>query len=281
MVKIYCGKERLIQLQKLAQLYRSIDTTRCGFDLPEIFEIYDRDEVIGVKEKRLPGVTLESKLGETPLLRSYKVVDLYFDTISELRQAKLRVVPSQYSLLGDSVRSSLSLNAWSDFYAGQVERKINSVKAVLTLQLRDFDKKAATLLKALRAINCSEFALIHGDFHPGNLLVSEDLSRATGILDFGTFTMFGDGTLDVAAAFGFYDMYSEDRVRIRKEILPIALSKLESHPRDFFCYLLSYAILTCDLYVKGEDYKGNGHFQWAVEILANDEYWHEALQGIS
>ena len=100
----------------------------------------------------------------------------------------------------------------------------------------------------------------------------------TGLVDFGSFTLFGNYLLDVAGAFSWYRMYHPDRQAIRARLLPQVLARITQVevPR-LFQFVLANAILTSDLYLVDGNYQTDGHFGWAAEIVSQDVYWQKAL----
>jgi len=160
-----------------------------------------------------------------------------------------------------------------------LEQKLERVSAYFQSSIDAFEARARELVTAIRQGQTAKLSIVHGDFFPGNVLVDDDLTQVSGVIDFGSFTLFGDYLLDVAGAFGFYQMYDPERFAIRRRMLPKILERLTDHEQPvFFRYLLANAILTSDLYAPTPDPRDDGHFQWAAEIVANEEYWQRALR---
>ena len=166
------------------------------------------------------------------------------------------------------------------FYAGMLAQKIERIGPLFQAFVPTFAQRASALVQALRTSENTALALVHGDFFPGNVLVNDALDRVTGVIDFGSFTLFGNTLLDVAGAFGFYQMYAPDRAAIRERLLAKIRHRLTPDEQPaFFQFLLAHAILTSDLYVTGPRPTPGRPFPVAAEIVADAQYWDEALSG--
>ncbi|HYF63076.1 MAG TPA: phosphotransferase [Herpetosiphonaceae bacterium] len=278
LLKLYAGAERRAYFATLRSLYDTVDASKTGFGLPRILDILPAGNCVAVIETRLPGRPLDDLLPGLggPALRRAR--ELYLDTACALGAIELRVPPQSYLLFDQAGRGGVGTQSFAQFYAGLLGEKIERVGAHFSQYDPDFGARAAALVAAIRTAPPARIALVHGDFFPGNILVNDSATAAQGVIDFGSFTMFGDHLLDLAIAFGFYRMYDRDRRRTRAAMLPDALGRIAAadHPR-FFQFLLANALLTADLYAPGPDPRGDGHFQWAAEIAAQREYWRRAL----
>lgn len=277
LLKLYAGTERHPYIETLRRLYDTLDTGDSGLTLPRILDIRTFGQTLAVIESRLAGRPLEDHLAQLSGTELEQAEDLYLDAACNLRHIHLDEQPTQYLLFDRTGHSSTSKESFASFYAGLLKTKLTQIRPFFE-EVASFREKAAMLVATIRRQPSGPLSLIHGDFFPGNLLVNEDVTRVEGVIDFGSFSMFGHYALDVAGAFGYYKMYDPDRKAIRAALIPRILSRLP--PADhapFYQFVLANAILTCNLYAPEADPRSDGHFQWSKEILATQVYWDAAF----
>jgi hypothetical protein len=273
-LKVVGDSSRLRRLETLKGFYESLDETPSGLTLPRILEIKELNGVVGVVETRIPGQPLEVLLPALDHKGLARAEDLYLQSALALGAVRLLRDPEKYLLFDESDGSRVSAQSWPEFYAKLISEKIDRVGDLLKRTVSRFEEKSARLKEALSGEAKTTLSIIHGDFFPGNLLVAPDLSCAYGVVDFGSFTMFGDRLLDLAGAAGFYRMYDPRRSSIRHALLArVEALLLPADVSKLYRYLAAHAVLTCDLYVAESDPRDNGHFQWAVEILEDEGVW--------
>ena len=273
-VKLYGDSGRLANLEALKSFYESLDERPSGLKLPRILEILSFGSAIGVIESKVPGRSLEELLPALNATAEENAIHIYLNAARALKEIKLLTPPTRYILFDETDQSSLSGQTWPEFYAQLLHEKVARVGDLLAQNVSEFRSKFERLIESVGKDIDIEISLIHGDFFPGNLLVAEDLSHATGVVDFGSFTMFGDPMVDMAGAVGFYRMYDPDRTAIRNRVLDRAEQMLTSNEIGrIYRYLAGQAIVTCDLYISESDPLDNGHFRWALEILEDSRVW--------
>ncbi len=277
-LKLYANPARLRYFETLRDLYASVDAQASAIRLPRILDVTRRDNLVVVLETRLAGEPLEAMLPKLDDAALAQAEALYLDTACGLSRIKLSYQPQTYLLFDESRQSAVAQPRFEAFYATLLEKKLISVSSVFNTLDHQFSSRAAALVAAIRAGPPAPISLVHGDFFPGNLLVNDRADRVTGLIDFGSFTLFGNYLLDVAGAFSFYRMYHPDRWAIRARLLPQVLDRI-SHTAapKFFQFVLANAILTSDLYLTDGNHLADGHFGWAAEIVAQDMYWQKAL----
>jgi hypothetical protein len=102
-------------------------------------------------------------------------------------------------------------------------------------------------------------------------LIDND-QHVTALLDFGLLTMYGDPLFDIATGWVFFDMYDELKLNIRERLLSLVLQKLGSHIRGWlYRYVFLYSIISANTY---SPTCADGHYQWCVANLNNQEYWN-------
>jgi hypothetical protein len=229
-----------------------------------------------VIESKVPGRSLEEFLPALNATAEENAIHVYLNAARALKEIKLLTPPTRYILFDETDQSSLSGQTWPEFYAQLLHEKVARVGDLLAQNVSEFRSKFERLIESVGKDIDIEISLIHGDFFPGNLLVAEDLSHATGVVDFGSFTMFGDAMVDMAGAVGFYRMHDPERTAIRNRVLDRAESMLTSNEIGrMYRYLAGQAIVTCDLYISESDPLDNGHFRWALEILEDSRVWSD------
>lgn len=274
LLKLYANASRIQHFATLQKLYDSLESR--DLPLPNIHQIEQYSNLIAVVETRLEGEPLENLLPglEGEALRQAE--SLYLDAAFKLREIEIKRQPETYLLFDENHISSTATQSFETFYADFLAKKIPRVAPFFDIP--DFTEKAATLVHAIRTAPPAPLSLVHGDFFPGNLLVDKEFTQVKGIIDFGSFTLFGSYLIDVAGAFGFYKMYHPERKTIRASLLLQVLERLTPDEiPGFFRFLLAHAILTCDLYAPESDPRNDGHFQWAAEIVS--DYWSHAIEG--
>ena len=277
-LKLYAGAGRQAHLETLKKLYENLDPSPSSLELPQIQQIVPYEDLIAVIETRLEGVPLDNLLLGLQGEALERAETLYLDAAWKLKDIVILEQPETYLLFDEERLSDTSQGSFESFYAGFLAHKLERVGRFFESLDPSFGDKSSALVAAICKAPPAPLALVHGDFFPGNLLVDQELTRANGVIDFGSFTLFGNYLLDIAGAFGFYKMYDPDRKRIREQMLGRILRRLTEEERaGFFRFLLAHAILTCDLYAQSPDPRQDDHFRWAAEIVSEDRYWREAI----
>jgi len=278
LLKLYAGQERLAYLQTLQQFYDSVDDSASTLRLPRLLEVTQRGKLIAVQETRLAGVTLETALNAVATDEHERLETLYLAAVGALKALKITQPPQHYLLFDQSGQSATNGQSFERFYADLLAKKLITVGALFTTVDPTFAGKATALVDAIRHSEPAPLHVVHGDFFPGNVLVTPDYQQVVGVIDFGSFTMFGNHLLDWAGAFGFYQMYAPNRRQVCGRLLARILDRLtQAEAKVFFQFLLANAILPSDLYVTGANPLEDGHFAWAVELVNEASYWQNAL----
>jgi hypothetical protein len=280
-LKLYSDNDRLPQFETLRNFYNNLETGKSGLILPIIENIVHHRNIIAVIERRVAGIPLEELLPNLDEEQLMQAEDLYVDAMWKLKDIRIGKKPKTYLLFDKKQQSRITLDrSFEKFYADMLLQKIKRVSKFFELYIPSFPQKAVALVASLHDSQQPSLSIVHGDIFPGNVLVQEDLDPASGIgvIDFGSFTLFGNYLLDIAGGFGYYQMYNPNRTSIRWRLLTKVLDRLTPKERSmFFQYLLANAILTSDLYVNGPDPHTDDHFRWAVEIVNEKYFWEQAL----
>ena len=279
LLKLYTGGEdRVARLRILRDFYAGI--ARSDVPLPAIQDIrvFPDEEIIGVIETRLNGRPLEDTIDHLQGDDLERAENLYLDALFHVGTIQITEPPTQYRLFDESKASDRGRGRFEAYYALCLREKLKVVSPFFASFDARFPAMSKALVEAIETQPDAPLSIVHGDLFPGNILVNETLDCVEGVIDFGMSTLFGNSLIDVASGFGYYRMYASNRNGIRAALLPKVLERLpnEEHPL-FFQFLLANAILTSNLYTTNPDPRDNGHFQWALNILSEEEYWQRAL----
>lgn len=84
--------------------------------------------------------------------------------------------------------------------------------------------------------------------------------------------MYGDPLFDLATGWVFFDMYNEFKANLRERYLSIILETLGKNIcGKLHRYVLFYSIISANTY---SPTCADGHYQWCVANLNNQEYWN-------
>lgn len=266
-LKIYGSPDSLTAVETLHKFYERASTKFVGFSIPCIREHGQEASVVYCVEDRLAGTPLASIAG---FLERPQMADLYLDTVLDIRRIVVSPPYGRRKLFETSDRTG----DWNEYIRNEIVSKSDSLRATLPADVLDALGPIDRLVAYFSGPYDGEDLLIHGDFHPGNVLVAGG-DKASAVVDFGTFTLFGDPLYDVATACGFFSMYEPDQFTTRKRLLHRLFTRDPAlDPTRVHAYLLVAALLTCDLYPDDAvPVHRTGHFQWALSVLQDPEAW--------
>lgn len=263
-LKIYSDPE-LDKLTILKDFYARLDTSDVSFSLPSVIDVGRVAGKAYAVERRLAGTPMAEIPG---FLSNRTLMAEYLRTAEHIGQ--VRVEPP---FAGTNLFSPSSARNWRDYLRSALHAKTSALEGTVP----------RTTLRALGPIDKLDYyfaglanrpsQLIHGDFHPGNVLVRD--GQVTGVLDFGSFTLFGDHLYEIATACGFFSMYENDQASTRWQMLDLATATLDEADRErVYAYLLFAAYVTCDLYPDVTNpIQTTGHFLWAESVLTDSRLW--------
>lgn len=272
-LKIYNPESGLENLNRLMAFYQSFDTQWVDFTTPEILSIHTTHNKILVTEKRLHGIspTLD-------YLQHLQVDELeiffqhYVDALFQIQNIDTHYLsPGEpLDLSGDFVQYG-QYGSWQSLLIENLQRKIKASGSYYLSFLPDLESVVEALYQKIPALPNDINRLIHGDFYPANTLMDESFN-IKAVLDFGTYTLVGDPIYDMALGWIFADMYQNVKqlqaVDFVGELIRERLSVEEF--RRMKLYILIYSLLSADIYSDPGD--PDGHFQWAMNNLNNDDF---------
>jgi aminoglycoside phosphotransferase len=263
-LKIYSDPD-LDKLTTLKDFYARLYTSAAPFSLPSVLEVGRVAGATYSVERRLTG----TPMAEIPGYLSNKtLMEQYLLTAESIGRIRVEPPLGRTSLFDPS-----STRSWRDYVRSALHSKTSTLNGTLPEATFSALGPIERLDKFFALMADQPSRLIHGDFHPGNVLVSD--GRVTGVLDFGLFTLFGDHLYEIATACGFFSMYEDDQVATRWTMLDLATATLNDADRDrVYAYLLFAAYVTCDLYPDGTNpIHKTGHFLWAESVLTDSRLW--------
>jgi hypothetical protein len=266
-LKIYPSPDALPGIEALHEFYERASTAKVSYAIPHIREHGQTGSVVYSVEDRLVGTPMADISG---FIEQPHMADLYIEAVLDIRRITISPPYMRRKLLGADNPGG----DWNEYIHSEIARKSGALRSTLPAnvfaKLGPVDDLAGYFAVAYSGTDL----LIHGDFHPGNVLMT-DRNRVSAVVDFGAFTMFGDPLYDIAAACGFFSMYEPDQLATRRRILRRLFQKDGTLDRvRVHAYLLAAALLTCDLYPdEGMPVYKTGHFDWALSVLGDTEMW--------
>jgi len=187
----------------IAAFYRAIGKADVPFALPQIVEQGEDDGVSYSVDRLIPGRPLHELMRHLVAHDRARALASYTDAAFHI--ASLPVVRPEY---GEFLRDDDSIRApaWSEYLLARMHRSLEQ-SPWLDDDVPALDRLVAELTRRIQALTPARKALVHGDYFPGNVLMSDDLTVA-GVIDFGPLTVIGDPYLDLASAVMFLEVVS-------------------------------------------------------------------------
>jgi aminoglycoside phosphotransferase (APT) family kinase protein len=198
-LRVYHGKPH--GAGALAGFYRSIARGSPSFALPEVIEQGEEDGVAYSVDRLIRGRPLHELMRELQGDTRRRALASYVDAVFEIAS-----LPYTRDVYGEFLRDEDSITAasWDAYLLARMQRSLDAAP-----WLADDVPALASVVHALaqriRAFPRPAKALVHGDYFPGNVLITDDL-RVAGVIDFGPLTVVGDPRLDHASAVMFLEV---------------------------------------------------------------------------
>jgi putative membrane protein len=138
---------------------------------------------------------------------------------------------------GEFLRDDDAIHAgsWSEYLLARMRRSLDA-SPWLAIDVTQLDVIVDALAERIRALPPAPPTLVHGDYFPGNVLMSDALTVA-GVIDFGPLTVIGDPALDLVSALIFLEMVpgntSDDtefvRARLTARVGPAMLDAITTY----------------------------------------------------
>jgi aminoglycoside phosphotransferase (APT) family kinase protein len=264
-LKVYRQPIDLAYLQRLQRFYAAIDRRSVPFALPEIIHIVAEGAYVVVRERFMLGKTLQSVLATLAPNQLPEVMAHYLATVEQMAHITGGIDTTRCLQLSDSAWQA-GLTDWHVFWRARLEHVLESsgVQSFLVRDVPQWDSLLYYLRTQLQKPYTGEYALVHGDFYPGNVLVDENM-HVCGVLDFSEQTMWGDPLYDVATSWVWFDMYDElesdlrshYKVMLAQRIGTVALQRCEFYVALYSVISANHFDATCE----------DGHYRWCVANL--------------
>ncbi|MBP0725285.1 aminoglycoside phosphotransferase family protein [Bacillus sp. RG28] len=269
-LKIYNPKATLTKLQLLKQFYESIKPHGISFKLPHIEQIIEESGRIITIEKRIEGKNIQKALSQYDDERLNAFLKNYLSVILQIQSIQFDPKFEGYKLLNDYDLPPSQQKDWNYFLKQYLINKQDEVKDYLSKDVLNYQNKFDRLIRILSSEYTGDNFLIHGDFYPGNLLVSED-GKINGVIDFGLMTMYGDYLFDVALSWVLFDMYDKLGDNVLNRYLDLIITALGEETRStLYLYVLFYSIYSANFF---SETCSDGHYNWSVRQLNNETFW--------
>lgn len=272
-LKLYADTSRRGKLEILKQFYEGLDDSALSVRVPRIYSIEAVENLLCVIERRFHGAPLDSLVGKASNQNLSTLRAEYLRGVSDLAKLSVSYNPRTFLLFDESGKSDIQTGNFHHFIRRMALEKAERNKGALSATVRNLSRKLETLGSLLEEQYVDRLCVIHGDYFPGNIM-ARAFDRFEAVIDFGSFTMFGNPLYDVATACAFFDMYGPKRDATRDELIEAAVAIHGEPSRKWLlAFMVSYALLSCDLYVGNEPLIENGHYAWASDLLNREDYW--------
>jgi aminoglycoside phosphotransferase (APT) family kinase protein len=255
----------------LKSFYESMNANAVDFNLPKIYEIIKEKEAVITIEKRIEGRNIQKDLSNFDDDQLHSFFKQYLSTVLNIKQIKLVHKIDGHKLLKDYEMSNEPAD-WNEFLKQSLIQKNKEVEKYLMKDVEDYESKYQYFLNVLSKKYEGEYDLIHGDFYPSNLLVSDD-GKINGVIDFGLMTLSGDYLFDVALSWILFDLYDElGAVKLNHYVNMIIETLGEEVKESLYFYALYYSYYSANFFSEN---CSDGHYEWSVRNLNNESYWAE------
>ncbi len=174
--------------------YAALDPARVPFRLPTIVQEAERDGVSYSVERRIAGRSLADALPDLEGAARRRALTAYAETATSVRRLGYAQDGFGEVLAAPPIRSA----AWADFILSRAGGCLAAHHRIAG-HVGQAGRALARLEHMLAPCGAIRPELVHGDYHPANLMVGAD-GLVTGLIDFGPLTVMGDWRMDAAGA---------------------------------------------------------------------------------
>jgi aminoglycoside phosphotransferase (APT) family kinase protein len=187
---------------RMAAFYHQIRKGNPSFAVPEILETgWDGGRFFSV-DRLIAGRALHELLPTLEGDERWRALASYADAAFEIAG-----LPYADSGFGELMRDddSITGETWSEYLIARMERCLREAAGWLPEDVPGLDLIVEALTASILAMPPAPRVLVHGDYFPGNVLMSGELA-VSGVIDFGPLTVMGDAMIDLASAVMFLEV---------------------------------------------------------------------------
>ncbi|HEY7802285.1 MAG TPA: phosphotransferase, partial [Dehalococcoidia bacterium] len=181
--------------------YREIAHGTTTFALPEVIEQGQDGGIAYSVDRLIDGRPLDALLSRLHRIERDRALASYRDAAFEIAP-----LPCNRPGYGEFLRDDDAIHAgsWSEYLLARMRRSLHA-SPWLAIDVAQLDVIVDALAERIRALPPAPPTLVHGDYFPGNVLMSDALTVA-GVIDFGPLTVIGDPALDLVSALTFLEL---------------------------------------------------------------------------
>ena len=197
-IRIHSPETNFDYIQSVANFFDSVDSRNVDFAIPRVTEIGQVGDTYFTIEAQF-GNNMEQAFHYFEAERRNAAYKEYVDCIKKIKQITLKNTPDFY---GEIIGSNpLRCKTWNDYLTSKASQSLEVSRRYLANDMRNFEIVFEVWTQAVIALPEPGKHLVHGDYHPGNLLVDEN-AKVEAVIDFSEYSLIGDPKYDaVYAAF--------------------------------------------------------------------------------
>lgn len=179
----------------VANFYNTLDISQVNFSVPVVHDVGSIDGLFFSIENRL-GNNLEQSLKYFSDSQIDRALGQYVKFSGEIKDLKT----FNADLFGELLHPDpIRVSSWSEFLILRVERSLEISGESLKRDVDSFDEIYSAWQKRVIQFQEPQKDIVHGDYYPGNVIVSDD-ANVTELIDFSMYTVIGDWRLDPISA---------------------------------------------------------------------------------
>jgi aminoglycoside phosphotransferase (APT) family kinase protein len=188
--------------ETLAAFYREIARSPLPFAVPEVLDQGEEDGVPYSIDRLIPGRPLHERLRELAGAGRERALASYADAALLIASVPYRREPC-----GEFLRDADAITAatWPAYLLARLRASLAESTQWLAEDVPALERKIDALTAGIERLPARPKVLVHGDYFPGNVLITDDL-RVSGVIDFGPLTVIGDAWMDAASALMFLEV---------------------------------------------------------------------------
>lgn len=194
-LKLFSPAVESAALESREAFYASLERSGVPFAVPRVLAHGEWSGIRYAIEARIPGSTLSRMLPRLDGAARDRALVGYAEAATQVARIGHRSRP-----FGEILSlSPLVADRWSSYLLARSGADLHASRGEVSQSIERPERALERLARWLAGRPEPEPGLVHGDFHPANVMV-DDAGRVTGVIDFGGLTLCGDPRLDQACA---------------------------------------------------------------------------------